>query len=665
MLPRAQPARVVVEDVRPRIDEGRTPIRRVPGEVVEVEADVFADGVLGVRATIRWQAAGDRTWHRVPMRPIGNDRWRGSFVVPRTGRFRYDVEGSTEAYLGWRSLLERRIEANSVTHLDLLEGVEILRSSARRLRGQARTRLLDLAREIEGSLERATPDAIRFARDSEIDALHASAPAPKETSRSPDSYPIVVDPEVAQHSAWYEVFPRSTSSAPARHGTFRDLSARLEYIADLGFDVVYLPPIHPIGRVHRRGPNNVVPAPPGSPGSPWAIGNAEGGHTSVHPDLGTLEEFRELVGSARDLGLEIALDLAFQCAPDHPWVAEHPSWFAHLPDGSIRPAENPPKKYDDIVPLDFETSDWAALWTALKEVVDFWISQGVRWFRVDNPHTKPFAFWEWLIGEVRKGHPEVMFLAEAFTRPKVMYRLAKAGFTHSYTYFAWRSQRDELTQYFREITSGEVGEYFRPHLWPNTPDILTDQFHRGQRSVYVQRLVLAGTLSPHYGIYGPAYELLVHEPLEPGKEEYRNSEKYEVRHWDLTRPESLAPEIRRLNRIRRAHPALRSSRNLHFHPTDNERLIAYSRRTDDRRDVVLIVVNLDPEWMQSGWVSLDLAELGLAADAAFDVHDLWSDEQYHWRGPRNFVQLVPSRSPVHVLAVERPPENPAPSTGGA
>ena len=615
---------------------------------------MFADGTIGVRAFLRWQADGDLEWSRVPMEPVGNDRWRGEFVVPREGRYRYEIEGSVDRYLTWRSLLDRRVAAGSVTVLDLREGAEILRAFGERQRGPTAKRLLAAARSIGRALDKSLPDAIARARDPEIESILSATPDADSIARSPGTYPVAVDPPVAQHSAWYELFPRSTSDVPGRAGTFDDLRERLRYVAELGFDVVYLPPIHPIGHVHRRGPNNTAPAPPGAPGSPWAVGSPEGGHTSVHPELGTLEGFQELLESARRLGLAVALDLAFQCAPDHPWVTEHPEWFAHLPDGSIRPAENPPKRYDDIVPLDFDTADREGLWNALREVVDFWVARGVRWFRVDNPHTKPFAFWEWLIGGVRAEHPDVMFLAEAFTRPKVMYRLAKVGFTHSYTYFAWRTQRDEITQYCGEIMSGEVSEYLRPHLWPNTPDILTEQFHRGQRPVFVQRLVLAGTLSSHYGIYGPPYELLEHEPLAHGSEEYRNSEKYEVRHWNLSAPQSIAPEVRRLNQIRRAHPALRSSRHLRFHATDNDRLFAYSRRTDDRSDVILVVVNLDPEWTQSGWVTLDLAELGLDPEAPFDVHDLWTDERFHWRGARNFVQLHPPRAPAHVLTIEVP-----------
>ncbi len=587
------------------------------------------------------------------MEPIGNDRWRGEFLVPEAGEYRYEVEGWVDPYLTWRTLLERRVGAGSVTALDLEEGSHILRSIGRYVRGAAGASLRSRADALHQTAGTELAQAIQLARDSGPEAILRDHPDPSGVGRSAAPLRVLVDPLPAQHSAWYELFPRSTSAVPGRHGTFRDLRARLPYIADLGFDVVYLPPIHPIGRTHRRGPNNTVPAPPGAPGSPWAIGSTDGGHTAVHPELGDLAEFRQTVAEANRLGLAVALDLAFQCSPDHPWVHEHPEWFRHLPDGSIRPAENPPKRYDDVYPIDFTSRDAPSLWAALKEVVEFWVAEGVRWFRVDNPHTKPFEFWRWLIGEVRREHPDVLFLAEAFTRPSVMYHLAKVGFTHSYTYFAWRTGKFELEQYFRELSSGSVGEIFRPHLWPNTPDILTPQFHAGQRSVFLHRLVLAATLASHYGIYGPAYELREHVPLSPGLEEYRNSEKFEVRHWPIDAPASIAPEVRRVNRIRRAHPALRGGRPPVFHGVDNDALLAFSRRTSDRSDVILVVTNLDPSETQSGWTSLDLGELGVAPGELFEVHDLLSDEVYRWRGPHNFIRLDPTRWPAHVLHVVR------------
>ena len=663
MVPVPGPSRIAVEDVWPVVDDGRVPIQRVPGDTVEVFATVFAEGSNGVRASVRWQRLGRREWERLPMEPLGNDRWRGEFPVPDPGEYRYEVEGWVDPYLSWRSLLDRRVAAGSVTPLDLEEGAEILRSLATRLRGPAAEKLRARAAAMRPAAGAELAQAVQLARDPAPDAILATAPPRVGVGRSAAALRVSVGPPHAQHSAWYELFPRSTSPDPTRPGTFRDLRARLAYIADLGFDVVYLPPIHPIGRSHRRGPNNTLPAPPNAPGSPWAIGAAEGGHTAIHPELGDIEEFRATLSEAKRLGLMVALDLAFQCSPDHPWVREHPNWFHHLPDGSIRPAENPPKKYDDIYPIDFSTDDAPALWKALKEVVDFWVAEGVRWFRVDNPHTKPFDFWHWLIAEVRREHPDVLFLAEAFTRPTVMYHLAKVGFTHSYTYFAWRTSKPELEEYFRELSSGTVGETFRPHLWPNTPDILTVQFQSGQRSVFLHRLVLAATLSSHYGIYGPAYELLEHVPLEPGHEEYRDSEKFEVRHWVLDDPKSLAPQVRQVNRIRKEHPALRSGRRPVFHSIDNGALIAFSRRTADRSDVLLVVVNLDPGSVQSGWTALDLRELGVPDGALFEVHDLLSGEVYRWHGARNFVRLDPARWPAHILQVVRPGSVPSAPPG--
>jgi starch synthase (maltosyl-transferring) len=424
-------------------------------------------------------------------------------------------------------------------------------------------------------------------------------------------------------------------------------------IAAMGFDVLYLPPIHPIGRTHRKGRNNSPGASKEEPGSPWAIGGPEGGHTAIHPELGTLEDFRRLVASAAGLGLEIALDVAFQCTPDHPWVREHPDWFRRRPDGAIQHAENPPKKYEDIYPLDFETDDWRALWEELRSVVLFWAEQGVRIFRVDNPHTKPFAFWEWLIGEVKRSFPETIFLSEAFTRPKVMYRLAKLGFTQSYTYFAWRNTATEITDYFRELTSPPMCEFFRANLWPNTPDILTEYLQLGDRAAFVTRLILAATLGASYGIYGPAFELCERIPREAGSEEYRDSEKYEIRLWERERPDSLKNLIECVNGIRRDNPALQSDRRLKFHPSDNSQLLCYSKTTEGYDNVVLMAVNLDPHHTQAGWVELDTAELGLASAETYQVHDLISGARYLWSGARNYVELDPRVSPAHVFRVLR------------
>lgn len=479
---------------------------------------------------------------------------------------------------------------------------------------------------------------------------------PVTTSRT---YPLQVDPGRARHSAWYELFPRSASPEPGRHGTLRDVEARLDDIAAMGFDVLYLPPVHPIGRTARKGADHVSRAGPGDPGSPWAIGSGEGGHEAVHPELGTVEDLERLVQAAGRRGIDVALDLALQCSPDHPWVHEHPEWFQHLPDGSIRHAENPPKKYEDIVPIDFLCPDpdaRRALWEAVRDLVELWIARGVRIFRVDNPHTKPFAFWEWLLADVRARHPDTLWLAEAFTRPKVMKHLAKLGFTHSYTYFAWRDDVHGLRTYLEELTRSEMKEYFRPHLWPNTPDILTEYLQTGGRAAFQVRLVLAATLAPNYGIYGPPYERMEHEPWRPGSEEYRDSEKFQVRHWPPA-SDGLRGLVGRINRVRRHNPALLQEHGLVFHHVDDPHLLAYSKRTPGRDDAVLVVANLDPHHVHEGWTGLDLGALGITPDEPFEVHDLLTDARYPWRGPRNFVRLDPHHVPAHVLRVHRRTEH--------
>jgi starch synthase (maltosyl-transferring) len=492
-----------------------------------------------------------------------------------------------------------------------------------------------------------------MALDEELAVLARRHPNRQHAVRYPVELPLVADRARARFSTWYELFPRSTAAEPGVHGTFRDVEARLPAIAAMGFDVLYFPPIHPIGRVQRKGPNNALAGGPDDLGSPWAIGAEEGGHKSILPALGTAEDFRRLLARAAEHGLEIALDIAFQCAPDHPYVKAHPDWFRWRPDGSVQYAENPPKKYQDIYPFNFESDDWRALWAELKSVLDHWIGEGVRIFRVDNPHTKAFAFWEWAIGEVKRAHPDVIFLAEAFTRPKVMHRLAKLGFSQSYTYFTWRNTKKELTEYFTELSTAPGIDYFRPNVWPNTPDILHEQLQGGESSVYMARLVLAGTLSASYGIYGPAYELREHLPREPGSEEYLNSEKYQLRHWNHDDPASLAPFIARVNRIRRENPALQSDRSLRFLPIDNDQLLAYAKSSADGDNVVVTVVNLDPHNTQSGWVQLDPESVGVKRTREFQVHDLLSGQRFIWQGEWHYIRLDPHSVPAHIFVVRR------------
>lgn len=642
--------RVAIAHVWPEIEQGRFPIKRIAGERVTVEADVFADGHDAIACALRYRHERDRRWTEVPMIPLGNDRWRGSFVADHLGRYRYTIAAWPDRFATWRADFAKWLAAGSDVGTQLTIAAGLVSAAAGRARGADRAAVRAAATRLDGDDRRA---AIAQATGDELAALMARYSDRTHGTTLERELEVLVDRERARFSAWYEVFPRSTSPVAGKHGTFADVEAMLPYVAGMGFDIVYFPPIHPIGRTHRKGKNNSPTASPDDPGSPWAIGAAEGGHDAVHPALGTLEDFRRLLARAGGLGLEVALDLAFQCSPDHPYVRDHPEWFRRRPDGSIQFAENPPKKYEDIYPLDFDTPEWEALWEELARVVEFWIDQGVRIFRVDNPHTKPFAFWRWLLARVREAHPDVIFLSEAFTRPNVMYRLAAVGFTQSYTYFAWRTTRHELTEYFTELTQPALREYFRPNLWPNTPDILTAFLVDGARPAFMIRFILAATLGASYGIYGPAFELCEATPLVVGKEEYLNSEKYELRHWDLTRHQSIAELITRVNGIRRAHPALQADTGLRFHQTDNDRLLAYSKATPDRSDVVLVIVSLEPRWPQTGWTALALDALGVDADQPVAVHDLLTDARYRWQGPRNFVRLDPAILPAHIFHVVR------------
>ena len=642
--------RVVIERVSPEIDCGRFAIKRIVGDTVIVEADVFADGHDKVACHILyWQNKGEL--HSSPMKPLGNDRWRGEFSVETLGRYHYTVEGWIDRFQTWREDLVKRVAAGQDVHIELLIGAELIEEAARQAAGDDAGLLRKWAQRLRDAKDKTGGAAI--ALEEKPLAIMQRYPVHHMASRYEKELSVTLDREKSRFSTWYEVFPRSCSAVAGHHGTFRDCELWLPYIASMGFDVVYLPPIHPIGRVFRRGKNNSAEPQPADVGSPWAIGSKEGGHKSIHPELGTIEDFKRFVSAAEKRGLEVALDIAFQCAPDHPYVRQHPEWFRKRPDGTVQYAENPPKKYQDIYPLDFESAEWRALWDELKSIFDFWIDQGVRIFRVDNPHTKPFSFWEWLIGEIREQHPEVIFLAEAFTRPHVMYRLAKLGFTQSYTYFTWRNTKQELTEYFSELTQTEVREYFRPNLWPNTPDILPEFLQIGGRPPFMVRLILAATLGASYGIYGPAFELCENAPVQPGSEEYLNSEKYELKRRDLQSAASLKDFIARVNRIRKGSRALQSDHNLHFHGTDNPALICYSKATDDLSDVIVVIVNLDCINRQTGWVHLDLGAIGLDADHAFQAYDLLGEGRYSWRGSRNYVELTPESLPAHILRLRR------------
>jgi starch synthase (maltosyl-transferring) len=639
--------RVVIENVRPQIDGGRFPAKRVVGERVTVEADIFADGHEVLSAVLLYRKEGDSPWSEIPMEPLVNDRWRGAFEVVKLGAYRYTLQAWPDRFATWRQGLGKKVEAGQDVAVDLLSGAELVQQATKRAITTDKKQLQEFVSLLRSKRAAASEGAL----SAELAALMTKYPDRSGAVLYDKELTVSVDREKARFSAWYEMFPRSCASNPGAHGTFQDCEQRLSYIAGMGFDVLYLPPIHPIGRSFRKGKNNDLIAGPQDVGSPWAIGAKEGGHKAIHPQLGSLEDFRRLVAKAREFGIEIALDIAFQCTPDHPYVREHPEWFRKRPDGSIQYAENPPKKYQDIYPLDFERDDWKELWDELKSVFIFWSEQGVRIFRVDNPHTKSFLFWEWVIAEVKRDYPDALFLAEAFTRPKVMYRLAKLGFTQSYTYFAWRNTKWELTEYFTELTQTEIADFFRPSLWPNTPDILTEYLQFGGRPAFMTRLVLAAMLGASYGIYGPAFELCENVPREPGSEEYLNSEKYEIKHWNLDRPDSLKDFIARVNRIRQENHALQGDRNLRFHAVDNPEVICFSKHTDDLNNVIVVVVNLDPHHPQSGRVELATEELGLDPQQPFQMHELLTDARYLWHGTINYVQLNPQSVPAQIFRV--------------
>jgi starch synthase (maltosyl-transferring) len=647
--------RAVVDAVLPSVDGGRFRAKCIAGEPVRIEAHCFTDGHDRIAVVLRWQRVDDPQGYEIEMLDQGNDVWTAQFTPPVPGRYCYTVSAWVDHFESWRRELERRNELADI-RVALHVGAALIDATATRAGAQDAAVLSGWA-----ALLRTTADDPSGLPD--VAAMQGLALDPAKAAimkRHADrefasslTRELSADRRRAQFSSWYELFPRQVPAEQGRHGTFRDVQARLPYMARMGFDVLYMPPIHPIGHINRKGANNSLVSGPEEVGSPWAIGSAEGGHKDILPQLGTLEDFKALLRAARELGIEIALDLAFQCAPDHPYVQTHPDWFRHRPDGSVQYAENPPKKYQDIYPFDFESADWRGLWDELKSVMDYWIEQGVRIFRVDNPHTKAFPFWEWSIGEVTRVNPDVIFLAEAFTRPRVMHRLAKLGFTQSYTYFTWRTTKHELIEYFTELSAGPGRAYFRPNVWPNTPDILHESLQTGLRSVFAARLILAATLSANYGIYGPAYELMESVPREPGSEEYRDSEKYQLRSWNIDRPDSLWPLIARINRIRRDNVALQSDRTLEFCTIDNEQLIAYVKHDSSAQNIVLTVVNLDPHNTQSGWLQLDLSTLGLQADRVYQVHDLLTDQRYQWNGPRNFVMLDPQRIPAHVFRIRR------------
>ena len=687
----------MIEDVTPQIDAGRHAVRRVSGEEVVVNAAIFADGHDSVAAQLLFRHESESRWRFVPMRALENDIWEGVFTVDRLGIWSYTLQGWVDHFATWAMDLKKRLAAQ--THRELADGTPeaksdssaglnvgsnsisddismalssgaiLVREAASRAKGSDAGKLLQMAENL-GRLADEKRPFYENPCNEELERLMGHYPDLTHATKFEAELQVRVDRERARFSAWYELFPRSASPVPGKHGTFSDVERQLPEIAAMGFDIVYLPPIHPIGRAFRKGPNNVTVAPPNTPGSPWAIGDRAsmtcapvgaapagdcGGHKSIHPQLGTFADFDRLVKSTKAQGMEIALDIAFQCSPDHPWVHDHPDWFVIRPDGSIQYAENPPKKYQDIYPLNFESPDWQSLWDELYSVFEFWIERGVRVFRVDNPHTKSFAFWDWCLNKLENKYLDVIFLAEAFTRPHVMYGLAKRGFTQSYTYFTWRNTKSELQSYMEEITRPPISDFFRPNFWPNTPDILHKTLQEGGRPAFMHRLILAATLAANYGIYGPAYELAENAPARPPEgrvesEEYLDSEKYQIRQRDRNAPGSLVPLITALNRIRRENPALQSNASLQFHSIDNPKLICYSKSTPGFNNTILVVVNIDSFNEQTGWTNLDLERIGVSSNGSFLVEDLLNAAQYVWRD-RNYVALRPGIQPAHIFRV--------------
>jgi starch synthase (maltosyl-transferring) len=651
---RARGPEVVIEAVEPVVDGGRFATKAVVGDVFVVTADVFSHGHGVVRAIVRHRRPGSRRWSSSPMKHLGNDAFRGEFVPLTVGPLEIEVAAEPDELADWAHDALRRLQAGRPDRFDAELGGRLVAVAADDLEGSAGPNALEGSRAVRdvGSRIAAELDLRALASLQELSDVLAGRKLHDESAATTYRFRAMVGTERAVFSSWYEMFPRSASPDPRRPGRLSDVIDHLAYVAELGFDVLYLPPIHPIGTTARKGRGNTSPAGPLDVGSPWAIGGAAGGHDAIAPELGTLADFGRLVHEAGRRGIDVALDLAFQCSPDHPWVTEHPEWFRHRPDGTIACAENPPKRYEDIYPLDFQTSDRDGLWRALHAVTKIWAERGVSVFRVDNPHTKPFAFWEWLIAEIKREHPRTVFLSEAFTRPKVMHRLAKLGFDQSYTYFTWRYEKWELTEYFHELAHGPGRAYFRPNVWPNTPDILARSLQHGGRASFIARLVLAAGLSASYGIYGPVFELLWDEPAGPDSEEYLHSEKYEVHHHDLDDPRSLRLLIARLNAARHAHTALQRNAGLRFLPVDNDRIIAWTKQDAGGTDIVIGVVNLDPDWVQSGFVELDAAALGLDDGDPLVVHDVLTDDTYLWQAGRNFVRLDPAGVPAHLLVLE-------------
>lgn len=639
--------RVIIENVHPELNGGQFYIKRVAGQRVEVRADIFGDGHDAIRASLLYKKQEETTWQEVFMTALPNDLWIGSFDVKNLGFYEYKIEGWVDQILNWYKGFKKKYEAGQDMKVELLMGGNFLEEAAAYHEGFVGTTLKDYAAifKKEGNYT----VAVRTVLSPAFAHVVEHYPLKRFVTTYDNNLRVRVGRKKELFSAWYELFPRSTATEYGVHGTFKTAQNILPRIAEFGFDVVYFPPIHPIGKVNRKGKNNAVTAKTGEPGSCWAIGSDEGGHKAIHPELGTLEDFKAFIAAANELGIEVAMDIAFQAAPDHPWIKEHPEWFVWRPDGTIAYAENPPKKYQDIVPINFESEDWENLWEELKSVFLYWLEQGVKIFRVDNPHTKAFRFWEWCTQEIQKVHPDAIFLSEAFTRPKVMAQLAKAGYTQSYTYFTWRNTKAEMEKYITELTKTESKEYFRPNFWPNTPDILAYELMHANSNQFVKRFILAATLSSNYGMYGPAYEFMDSVPMDNGKEEYYNSEKYEIKVHDWELRNRMTDIITRVNRIRKENSALHDTYNIHLTQTDNDQLMSYIKISSDRKNIIWCIVNFDAKNTQRGHVEFPRELLDIKGEALVQLEELLLEKTYTWGINWNYVELNPSHYPAHIF----------------
>lgn len=640
--------RVVIDTVKPQINCGEFYIKRIVNEIVNVDAHVLVDGHDVIAASVLYKHEKERKWSEVRMHHVVNDEWKASFTVEKQGFYTYKVEGWVDYALNWQHGIERKIDDNQHVKSELLEGVTYLRPLLKKA-SKKEKEYLDYCIDCFEN-ESKYGEAIKEATSHKLHDIFVKYPE-KHLANASKELQIYVDRKKALFSTWYEFFPRSSSQTEGQHGTFKDCERLLPRIAEMGFDTLYFPPVHPIGEVNRKGKNNTTNAKEGDVGSAWGIGSQYGGHKDIHPQLGTVEDFKALIKKAKDLGIEIAMDYALQAAPDHPWVKEHPDWFKWRPDGTVQYAENPPKKYQDILPIYWESKDYKNLWKECLDILMYWIDCGIKVFRVDNPHTKPYYFWNWIITEVKKQHPDILFLAEAFTKPKVMQQLAKQGYTQSYTYFTWRNNKQELIEYMTELTQSDQREYMRPNFWPNTPDINPYHLQGANESKYLQRYVLAATLSSNIGIYGPVFEQQIDDAI-PGKEEYYMSEKFEVKHYNWDVQNKLTSIISKVNAIRHQHEALQQTNNIKFCHVENDNLLAFYKWNDSKTDELLIIVSLEQYYAQQGTVQLPLQDLGIHSGYQITVNDLVTGSSYNWHNEWNFIELHPTL-PFHIFKINK------------